>query len=230
MPLTIVEDDVDNGAANPGELASGRVRRVDDELVARVGGYRRDAAQQRLAAPRQGGADLRGQQEPCTICLRGAHPPSSRQQSHLAAAAAGDAAAPALLTWAMAAAAATVQLAATAAATAPPAVAGSSLSRDPRHARGSGHGAGAAMLLRLAGGRGDLFPVRQLPFGQPTARAPPARRPRASPATSTTCCRVSPRRSRPRRRPRAMPSARTTTAPSTSTCRASLSRRRPTLG
>ncbi len=34
MPLTIVEDDyviVDNGAANPGELAIGRVRKVDDE-------------------------------------------------------------------------------------------------------------------------------------------------------------------------------------------------------
>ena len=36
MPLTIAEDDyviVDNGAANPGELAIGRVRKVDDELV-----------------------------------------------------------------------------------------------------------------------------------------------------------------------------------------------------
>jgi hypothetical protein len=36
MPLTIAEDDyviVDNGAANPGELAIGRVRKVDEELV-----------------------------------------------------------------------------------------------------------------------------------------------------------------------------------------------------
>ena len=36
MPLTIAVDDyviVDNGAANPGELAIGRVRKVDDELV-----------------------------------------------------------------------------------------------------------------------------------------------------------------------------------------------------
>jgi hypothetical protein len=36
VPLTIVEDDyviVDNGAANPGELAIGRVRKVDEELV-----------------------------------------------------------------------------------------------------------------------------------------------------------------------------------------------------
>ena len=36
MPLTIAEMDyviVDNGAANPGELAIGRVHNVDDELV-----------------------------------------------------------------------------------------------------------------------------------------------------------------------------------------------------
>jgi hypothetical protein len=36
MPLTIAVDDyviVDNGAANPGELAIGRVRKVDDQLV-----------------------------------------------------------------------------------------------------------------------------------------------------------------------------------------------------
>ena len=62
MPLTVVEDNyviVDNGAAIPGGRASGRVRRVDDELVevhwhalndasiptaASMGEYRRDAA------------------------------------------------------------------------------------------------------------------------------------------------------------------------------------------
>jgi hypothetical protein len=96
MPLTIVEDDyviVDNGAANPGELAIGRVRKVDDELVevhwhaercerantdadvvAHLGERRRDAAHQRPADARQDGRDLRGLQEPSTICLQGARP------------------------------------------------------------------------------------------------------------------------------------------------------------